>query len=139
MKLGSPFSDARDDCSVMTDDADPTAREDDPGQTARSPRKMGRQFEAGAVDIAEWQSNFVIRMDLPGVDGDGLSLDVDDARLEITAERNRNPGVPIERHLFRERMTARVDRSISLPSDVDGSEMTAEYDCGVLTVVLPKA
>jgi len=133
MRLGSAFSDGQFQQFPMSDE-----KTEERLESPRPSERMGRQFEAGATDVAEWNANVVVRVDLPGIGESGLSLDVSDSRLEIVARRNREDAAEVERYLFRQRTTTNVSRSIILPENVDADGMTAEYEDGVLTVVLPK-
>lgn len=124
----------------MSEETDTTAGDGESPHSGQRPgaADIDRRFGAGAADVAEWNSQFVIRVDLPGVENSGFAFDVTDSTLEIVAKRDTGGDVPVDRYLLRERTASTVTRSISLPGAVDGEELAAEYADGVLTVKLPR-
>jgi HSP20 family protein len=87
-----------------------------------------------AADITESDGQFVITVDLPGVDRAALDINIDDSRLTIRGTRNIE-ATPQQRA---ERPRGRFIRSFGVPSSVDQGKIRAEYKDGVLDVILPK-
>ncbi|MFB6097227.1 MAG: archaeal heat shock protein Hsp14 [Haloferacaceae archaeon] len=102
--------------------------------------RMNEQFEESsgmAVDVAENDEEVTVTADLPGYDRDQIDVTVDDRRLTIRAERERETETDEEYHR-RERSFRRQTRTITLPAEVDERAASATYRNGVLEITLPK-
>ena len=95
---------------------------------------------APAMDIEETAEELVLRADLPGLEPDEVSIELENGVLTLSGERTARESRddPNRRfHIF-ERRFGTFRRSISLPRTVNADEITAAFDRGVLTVRLPK-
>jgi HSP20 family protein len=88
------------------------------------------------VDIWEDEHDVVIDLDVPGCDPDNLSAESVDGQLVVTGERTVSNGA--QRRYRSERWQGRFVRSFTLPQNVDGDSIKADYVEGVLTIRLPK-
>lgn len=79
-----------------------------------------------AVDIYEGEKDYLLVLDVPGVDGAGIEVEVDKDVLKVGAKRSEGAEV----HHYQ--------REFKLPSDVEGTGVTANAKDGVLRLVLPK-
>ncbi|WP_379796949.1 Hsp20/alpha crystallin family protein [Haloplanus sp. GCM10025708] len=96
--------------------------------------------ESMSIDLEDRDDEFVVTADLPGFDKDDIDVQLTDDTLEIHADHEEEHEEEQEgRYIRQERTRRSMSRSIRLPEAVDKSEVTAEYDNGVLTVTLPKA
>jgi HSP20 family protein len=82
------------------------------------------------VDLYEDSDNAYVRADLPGLTRDDINVEVVEGYLNIEAARKTKEGDQEESFRFR--------RSITLPDDVRADAVTATYENGVLSVILPK-
>jgi len=99
--------------------------------------RPGRVFEP-EVDILETEDAITVLADMPGVDPDGLDIDLRDNLLTITG--NVKPAVgEAERVLTREYETGSFYRQFRLSNAVDQNRIDAKLDNGVLRLTLPKA
>lgn len=92
-----------------------------------------------AFDVYEDKDNFVVKAELPGMRKEDISVSLQDGNLIVSGERKsetKSEGAEIYRA---ERFFGKFQRSVSLPTAVAASKVTAEYKDGVLTVTLPKA
>lgn len=89
-----------------------------------------------ASDVVEREEEFLILIDLPGIDRNALDVEIADDRLVVRGERAAEESVP-ERRGNRPsgRFLAKFGR---LPATVDQSQVGAEYRDGVLRLRLPK-
>ena len=98
----------------------------------------GDEFERAdwtpAADIYETESDYLIAMDLPGIDRQALEIDVDDNRLVV---RGTRPISESKQHRS-ERPKGKFLRTFSVPGSVDQGKIGAEYKDGVLQIRLPK-
>jgi HSP20 family protein len=88
------------------------------------------------VDIWEDDQQVVIQLDIPGCKLDDLSAEAVDGQLVVSGERTISGGA--QRRYRSERWQGRFVRSFTLPQGIDGSNISADYEDGVLTVTLPK-
>ena len=113
--------------------------EDATQRRAREETEAGDEFERAdwtpAADIYESEADYVIAIDLPGVDRSTLAIDLDNDRLVIKGSRLLEEAA--EEHRC-ERPRGRFLRTFSLPGSVNQSEIDAEYKDGVLHIHLPK-
>ena len=91
-----------------------------------------------AVDIYEEDDALVVKAEIPGVDKEGIHVDVKDRILTIKGERTRENEVNEDKYYRREQTYGRFERAFTLPTDVDPEAIKAEYKDGVLKVKVPK-
>ncbi len=91
-----------------------------------------------AVDIYEETDNIVVKAEIPGMDKEGISVDVKDRVLTLKGERTVENEVNDEKYFRRERSYGRFERAFTLPAAVDPEAIKAEYKDGVLKVLVPK-
>ncbi len=91
-------------------------------------------------DMKENQREYIIYVDIPGVDKSDIQIAIQDDYLTISAERKSERENEEQDHsyYFSERSYGKVSRSVSIPKNVASESMTAKYDNGVLKIILPK-
>jgi HSP20 family protein len=94
-----------------------------------------------AMDAHRDGSNYVISLDLPGVDPSQIEVSVEGNMLSISAERTAEQGRKNGEGetVFSERHYGRWQRRISLSDNLDTNAIDASYDNGVLTLTIPVA
>ncbi len=90
------------------------------------------------IDAYRHGDEFIVEMDLPGVDRDSIDVTVERNVLEVTAQRAAGYGDGDD-VIIGERTHGRVTRQLYLGEGVDADGIRASYQDGVLTVVLPVA
>jgi len=99
-----------------------------------------RKARIPAVDVAETDTAYQVKAELPGIRKEDLDVTVDDGVLTIKAEHNDNQEQTENGQLIRqERSYGKFVRSLRLGANVDEETITAEYRDGVLSITLPKA
>mgnify|MGYP002777632531 CR=1 FL=1 len=92
------------------------------------------------LDIVETEKAYIVKADLPGFSKENVEIELVDKVLtikgEITEEVDEKKE---EKFLRRERRLESVVRSIAIPEGVLESEVTAEFNNGVVHITLPKA
>ena len=102
--------------------------------------RSGRKARIPAVDVAETDTAYQVKAELPGIRKEDLDVTVDDGVLTIKAEHNDNQEQTENGQLIRqERPYGKFVRSLRLGANVDEETITAEYRDGVLHITLPKA
>ncbi len=90
------------------------------------------------ANIAETDSAYLIKAELPGVDKNDVEVSVHDGIITIKGERRVEKHDQTEKHHRVESFYGTFSRSFSLPSDADETRIEAEARDGVLTVRIPK-
>jgi HSP20 family protein len=75
--------------------------------------------------------------EVPGLKKDDIELSLHGGVLTISGERKQDKKG--EEGYRNERFFGRFQRSVTLPTSVDGNKVKATYQDGILKVVLPKA
>jgi HSP20 family protein len=91
-----------------------------------------------AADILETEAAFKVVLDMPGHDPKAIQIQVENETLTVQSERKFAEPAGGEQLHRSERAHGTFFRSFSLPASVDGAKVAAQYENGVLTVVLPK-
>lgn len=99
----------------------------------------GLKGMAMPMDAYRKDDAFLLRLDLPGVDLESVDLTVEDDMLTIKAERpSPRQGDGIE-PVIAERPYGTFSRQVMLGTNLDTEHIQADYEAGVLTVVIPVA
>lgn len=88
------------------------------------------------IDAYRRGDEFVVDLDLPGVEPESIDLTVERNVLTVHAERRRLEDVEL---LVGERPQGRFSRQLFLGDTLDSSRIQADYTDGVLTLRLPIA
>ncbi len=103
---------------------------------------VGDQPPAGywspPVDIFEDYERVVFRVDLPGILGEDVDVNVEDGNLVFRGERKMSPEIRRENIQLLERSFGPFRRSFRLPPGVDTDKVHAEMREGILTITLVK-
>jgi HSP20 family protein len=91
------------------------------------------------MDAYRAGDEFVVCFDLPGVDPDGVELDVERNVLTVKAERRPLPTGDDVQLQVSERPLGVFSRQLFLGDTLDTEHITADYDAGVLTIRIPVA
>ena len=99
--------------------------------TSHQPRVM-------PIDLFREGDRYILNADLPGADPASVDVDVDGHLLTIRAQRSvaDRDG---SRWLVQERPSGAYMRQFTIGDDVDTDRISASYDNGVLSVIIPVA
>lgn len=89
------------------------------------------------TDIKEDEDNFYVEAELPGMNRDDISVEVEDDNLIISASREETNEEKEEDYLRREIRTGSFQRVFRL-DNVNEDNISAEYTDGLLKIQLPK-
>ncbi|SHI75367.1 Hsp20/alpha crystallin family protein [Lutispora thermophila] len=89
------------------------------------------------VDVKENDREYIVEADLPGVNKENINIELDNDRLTIAVERNEEINVEKENYIRRERRSGSFCRSFYVENVIE-DKVTAKFENGVLTIVLPK-
>lgn len=101
-----------------------------------TPEKARVHTVTPAVDIYENQDEYLFLVDLPGVTEENVTVRWDRDRLSIEGKRTlKTSGEPVAA----EYPEWDYSRTFRVPDEIDGDNILAKMNQGVLTVHLPKA
>ena len=90
------------------------------------------------MDLVRTGDEFVVSIDLPGVDPASIDIDAEERTLTIRATRNTQAGDG-QQWLVRERPTGTFAHQLTLGSGLALDQVGADYADGVLTLRIPVA
>ena len=90
------------------------------------------------VDVIEEDKAFEIHVAVPGVNKEDFKIDLNDNYLTISGERKQSKEKKENLYRSFETQYGSFSRSFSLPENVDGEKITAQYSNGILVVTVPK-
>ncbi|WP_026918141.1 Hsp20/alpha crystallin family protein [Gordonia shandongensis] len=99
--------------------------------TQRTPKFM-------PLDLYKVDDRYMLVADLPGADPGSIDVDVDSGVLTLSAQRSAPSDEGVQ-WLTSERFSGTYRRQLTLGDGIDPSGITAHYDNGVLTVIIPLA
>jgi HSP20 family protein len=88
------------------------------------------------MDAYRHGEDFVVKLDLPGIDPSSVEVSVEQNVLTVKAERNWIPAEGDE-VLVAERPQGSFSRQLFLGENLDTEHVSASYDAGVLTITIP--
>ena len=91
------------------------------------------------MDVVETDNEIRCTIEVPGVPSENLEVAVQDGLLRISGTKSAEHEEGDEKSFRRvERRFGRFERYIRLPERVDIEKISANYENGVLTLVMPK-
>jgi HSP20 family protein len=95
------------------------------------------QFLAPSSSVFETGEGYLLHLEMPGVNKEGLEISVEDNELTITGRRSLPAfdGTLLHRESRRENFR----RTFELDPSIDTNRISAKVEQGVVTLTLPKA
>lgn len=91
-----------------------------------------------AVDIAEQDNEFIVKMELPGLTKDDVKITMDANILTVRGEKKAEKETKDKNYHRVERSFGSFERSFALPTTVKVDKIEAVCKDGVLTITAPK-
>jgi HSP20 family protein len=104
---------------------------------ARPEVERSRGYVTPPANISATENEYLVEVDMPGVDKDGLEVTVEGNELTIIGRRKSD--LPDGELCYCESAQADFRRVFELGPDVDTSKISAEMRQGVLKLRLPKS
>lgn len=100
-------------------------------------------FDAGynfmKTDVKSNDKEYILSIDIPGVDKDNITIGIQDGYLTVEAVRAGETSENEKaEYVFRERTYGRTTRTFYIGDGISEENIKAKYENGVLTVVVPK-
>jgi HSP20 family protein len=98
----------------------------------------GARGWAPAVDVAESDTEYTVRAELPGIDPKDLEVQITGNQLVLSGEKKESSEKKGKDFYQSESHYGTFRRVIPLPQNIDAEKVQAEHTHGVLIVRLPK-
>jgi HSP20 family protein len=92
-----------------------------------------------SIDLYQTEDDVVVKADLPGLKAEDVHISITADVLTLSGEFNQETGQKEVTYHIREHRQGMFERSIMLPTDVQTDKAKADFENGILTIVLPKA
>ncbi len=100
-------------------------------------RALAEQFVAPPSRLIETGDGYILEVEMPGVNKEGLDISVESNELTITGRRSFPAVEGTLTH--RESRPENFRRTFELDPSIDGNKISARIDQGLATLTLPKA
>ena len=90
------------------------------------------------VDIYETNDGVVLKVELPGINKEDVSVEIKDNVLTLKGERLLDPEINDENYYRKERSFGKFNRSFSLQEPIKPDLIKASFKDGVLTIEIPR-
>ena len=90
------------------------------------------------LNVFRQGDDFVVIAELPGIQREDVEIQIQENRVRISGKKTieYEEGASLHR---RERIAGNFDRTIAMPIEVNTNNVKAEYNNGVLALLLPRA
>ena len=109
---------------------------------ARHPFRWPRLSENDAyypsVELINRGNEYLVRVELPGIDKKDLDLTITDDTLTIKGEAKRSEEVKEDEYLLSEVTYGKFSRTVTVPTEVESGKARAKANNGILEITLPK-
>ena len=104
-------------------------------------RSKGGQYDwSPPTDIKETSSEYIIEMEIPGMNEDDIKVSINENHLTIVGEIKKTTQVETSKPLLIERFTGSFQRTFTLPSNrIDSIASKAKFKNGILRISVTKA
>ncbi len=136
-RIFTPFGDFYIDVENLFDQVlgnNPFAEKTDDEQVS-----AGKSVFRPTGKVVESETAFAVTLDLPGVNTDGVSIELLDGELKVSGDRSIDEVSEGDRVLEDTRVHGNFERTFRFESLVDEDKIEASCENGVLKIVVPKA
>lgn len=98
-----------------------------------------RGYEWMALDMYQTDEDIIVKAVLPGIKPEDINVSITNQVLNIRGEVKEEKVSENATYHIRERRSGVVTRAVQLPAPVVSDKARAEFENGILTLVLPKA
>ena len=91
------------------------------------------------VDIYETANGIELKIELPGINKEDVSVEIKDNVLTLKGERLLDPEIKDEHYYRKERSFGKFHRSFSLQNPIKPDRIKASFKDGILTVEIPRS
>ena len=106
---------------------------------SRRPRNGGAVVWQPAIDMSETESEVLVRVELPGVDPKNVDVSVTADTLTIRGQAQAEQETRNKAYYHRELRYGTFQRTLALPTEMEGEQAKATFRHGILEIRIPKA
>ena len=99
----------------------------------------GRLSYSPLMNVSETESDYLIMMDLPGVEKKDVDVNLKNGILTVSGERKTSEKSEENNRIWHETTYGTFSRSFELTSDIVEDKIKANFKDGVLNMTIPKA
>jgi len=103
------------------------------------PLSLRDGWSVPAIDMYQTDDEIVVKAALPGIKADEVQINVTGEMLTLKGETKHEEEKKEKAWHIREQRYGSFERSVVLPTDVVADKAKADFEDGILTVILPKA
>ena len=108
-------------------------------KTVPSLNKMhSKLYRTPSYDMKEQDGKYFITIEVPGLDKKAIKVKTENGHLLVSAHVSKQKDNNTTTYYQRERRTSSYKHAISLPSDVNETSLSSEYEDGLLTITFEK-
>lgn len=96
------------------------------------------QSNSPTAEVFESESHYYLRIDVPGIPKDDISVEVQDGQLVVSGERKSEPPVEGAKRVFSNRTQVKFLERFALPENADAEKIVGAYKDGVLSLTIEK-
>jgi HSP20 family protein len=90
------------------------------------------------MDVSENDQEYLVKAEIPGVNKEDIKVAINGNQVSLSAEVKQEKSENEGGSLRNERYYGQMQRSFTLPQEVDDEQAQARYENGVLHLTLPK-
>ena len=91
------------------------------------------------MNVSETESDFLVIMDLPGVEKKDVEVNLNNGILTVSGERKISEKSDENNRIWLETTYGKFSRSFELTSEILEDKIKAKFKDGVLNIIIPKA
>ena len=91
------------------------------------------------MNVSETPSDYLVMMDLPGVEKKDVEVNLNNGILTVSGERKTSKKSDENNRIWHEGTYGAFSRSFELTSDIVEEKIKAKFNNGVLNITIPKA
>ena len=91
-----------------------------------------------SLDIASDEKEYSVKIELPGMDKNNISIEYANHSLKIKGEKHQEKEEQDKDFYRMERSYGRFERILDLPEDSDAENIASQYKDGVLSITIPR-
>ena len=91
------------------------------------------------MNVSETESDYLVMMDLPGVEKKDVDVNLKNGILTVSGERKTSEKSDENNRIWHEATYGTFSRSFELTSDIVEDKIKANFKDGVLNITIPKA
>ncbi|MDR2010990.1 MAG: Hsp20/alpha crystallin family protein [Bacteroidales bacterium] len=95
-------------------------------------------FSKPLYNVGENSNDFIIEIAAPGFEKENFKIEINNDLLEIISEKELKDEKKENKYFYKGFSYENFKRSFSLPENVDKEKISANYENGILKVIIPK-